>query len=206
MGKGKIRVRRAKPQDRKLFLKLYKEHLESVQYEPGRALPTERNLEVIGRVFDSYVSGELDGVVLLVAQDAMLMHGEQGEPLLETNLGRTATGWGIYVRENLRGRGVIQKMYKRSKTLLREMGFDHVYGCVSVDTGPGRRATEKAGFKGSSLLIHLPLAEKEDEKPESQEPEEEPFHLGLTEDTPDGSSKVVEEEEPFHLGLSEKEE
>lgn len=161
MGKGKIRVRRAKPQDRKLFLKLYKEYLEELKDAHGSPLPSERNLEIIGRIFDSYVSGELDGVVLLVAQDAMVLHGEQGAPLFETNLGRIATGWGAYVREELRGQGVSQAMYKRSKKLLRSMGFDHLVGSAYLGVGGGDAATTKFGFNATAKIVSLDLREEE---------------------------------------------
>lgn len=158
-----MRVRKAKPQDRKLFLKLYKEHLEELKDTPGTVLPTEENLEKYGNIFDSYVSGELLGVVLLIAQDAFLMHGELGPTIFETNLGKVATGWGTHVREELRGKGASQAMFNRSKKLLREMGFDTLAGSVDVENGGAKRATEKAGFKiSSSHLTYLNLHEEEE--------------------------------------------
>ena len=158
----KIRVRKAKPEDRKLFLKLFKEHLEAIEGEPGRILPTEKNLEVVGRIFDTYVNKDLQGIVLLVAQDAFLIHGEQGPPLFETNLGKTATSWGVYVREPLQRQGVYQAMYKRAKKLLKEMEFDSVIGFVMAEGGPGLGASKKVGFKTTTFMAHLDLHEEEE--------------------------------------------
>ena len=156
-----MRVRKAKPQDRKLFLRLYKEYLEETVDTPGAILPTDENLILYGNIFDSYVSGELQGVVLLIAQDAFLIHGELGPAVFETNLGRVANGMGTYVREELRGKGASQAMFKRSKRLLREMGFDTLVGGVDAERGGGRKATEKAGFKVASYVTYLNLHEEE---------------------------------------------
>jgi GNAT superfamily N-acetyltransferase len=156
-----MRVRRAKPQDRKLFLKLYEEHLEEVKETPGSFLPTEENLETLGVLFDTYTSGELQGVVLMVAQDAIGLFGEIGSQPFETNLGKTVIGWAVYVRESARGKGVSQAIYKRAKRLLREMGFDYMIGEADIERGGGRRACEKAGFKASSMILHLDLREEE---------------------------------------------
>lgn len=122
-----MRVRVAKKQDKKLFLRLFVEYLQAVKDYPGAIKLTDRTLETFDKLFDLYLDREFDGIILLVAQDCFLMQGEQPQPY-DTNFGKTAFCWGAYARESLAEKGAYQAMQKRALVLLKAMGFDSVMG------------------------------------------------------------------------------
>jgi GNAT superfamily N-acetyltransferase len=158
--KGKIRIRRAKPEDKKLAMKLWAEYLgNEALINAGGVPPTEHNMEVFGNVFDAYVSGEHDGVVLLHAEDAILMWGDPGGQLFESELGRQAQGWGVYVREKLRGKGVAHAMQTKAVNILRDMKFDSVCGNVNPNDPKSVEANEKFGFEPGVMAVHYKLKE-----------------------------------------------
>jgi len=160
MGKkdGKIRVRRAKAGDKGLFLKLWAEYLgDESLLAAGGVPPTEHNLEIFEQVFEGYVSGSYDGVVLLHAEDAVLMWGDPGGQLFESAFGRQAQGWGVYVRKSLRGKGVAEALQRKAVNILRDMKFDTVCGNVNPMDEKSVTANAEFGFFPGVMLVHYDL-------------------------------------------------
>jgi GNAT superfamily N-acetyltransferase len=121
----KIKVRKAKVRDRGLFLKLWSEFLSE---RSGSLIKnSEKNLETFASIFDSYASGETKGICLFVAEHAVLMWGEFN-PTFDITLNEVAQGWGTFVKEEARGKGVGKAIRKTGKKILKDMGFKHLLG------------------------------------------------------------------------------
>lgn len=154
----KIRVREAKLRDKGLFRKLWSQLLED-QYEKGsQVLPSENNLDIYEVIFEKYVSGEFPGVVLFVAEDAVLMWGHTGQEALETK-DKIATGWGTYVGPKLRGKGASKELRKVACEKLKELGFEIVMGTTLTGNEEGEVSTEKFGFKKQACVVCYSLKE-----------------------------------------------
>jgi len=123
----KIRVRNATIRDAGLFKKLWMQMLVA-QEENGHAFKAnEKNLDIYEGVFEAYVQGEVEGVVLLVADLGVLMWGA-GSPF-DFNVGeKVVTGWGRYVTPEGRGRGISDALIVEAKKQLTDMGFDALVG------------------------------------------------------------------------------
>jgi len=137
----KIRVREAKPRDRGLFKKLWKSYLEEERETGGIMLPTEANIETSAVMFDNYVDGTYEGVVLFVADKAVLMYGDPGM-VFETTLGKVAWGWGIYVHPDFREKGIAKELTKAAVDKLISLGFNRLYGEIRPDKEASTKALE----------------------------------------------------------------
>lgn len=157
----KIRVREAKQRDKGLFRKLWKSYLKDQHKKGSDILPTAANLDKFELIFEKYVSGEFEGIVLFVADDAVLMWGSQGEPAFETNYKKPATAWGTYVGEKLRGKGVSKELRKIAAQKLREKGFDVAIGIGLKGNEEGLDSGTKFGFDLYASLGRLRLDDEE---------------------------------------------
>jgi GNAT superfamily N-acetyltransferase len=137
----KIRVREAKPRDRGLFKKLWKLYLEEEHERGGVVLPTDENVEVAATLFDRYLGEDFDGVVLFVADKAVLMYGDAGM-FYKTSLGKVATPWGIYVDPEVRNLSVATELTKAAVEKLTALGFDHLFGDVLLGNEASIKAIE----------------------------------------------------------------
>jgi hypothetical protein len=84
----KIRVREAKARDIGLFKKLWGEMLEK------QDSVIENDSGLYEDLFNAYVDGKLNGVVLFVADKAVLMWGGHVSPLKYPN--KPVVAWGMY--------------------------------------------------------------------------------------------------------------
>lgn len=89
-----IRVREAKARDIGLFKKLWLELLEEQAGKGSIIRPTEKTLTFYEALFDAYVSGRFDGIVLFVADSGVLMWGDSGSPIEFPS--KAVTNWGIF--------------------------------------------------------------------------------------------------------------
>lgn len=136
----RIKVRKAKPGDHGLFKSLWMELLEAQAELGSTIIPNEHNVEAVMSLFNAYVSGDLDGVVLFVANVGVLMYGDMSNPF-ETTLGtRAAFGYGQYVKPDHRGRGILDAMMKEALTELKAMGFDVLHGATLEKDSHGLEA------------------------------------------------------------------
>jgi GNAT superfamily N-acetyltransferase len=157
---SKVRVRKAKPRDLGLFRKLWQKFMED-NYELGHlVLPSKQNLDVACIYFDKYVSGEAEGIVLFVANDAVLMWGDDLSPI-ETRLEKPAQGWGVYVAPQRRRQGVSMIMREEGKKMLIEMGFTHVTGSTTLQNNPSYDSSVKLGFVDQPIRFGIMELTKE---------------------------------------------
>jgi len=158
--KNKIKIRRAKLGDLGLFRKLWEEYLSDEQLlAAGGVAATEHNMEVFERMFNVYVSGDLDGTVLFHAEDGVLMYGDPGELLFENVNGRQANGWGLYVKESARGKGVSTALRTKAVNILRTMGFDSLWSVTDPANEEKYAATIRFGFKPGMRVVHYIMKE-----------------------------------------------
>jgi GNAT superfamily N-acetyltransferase len=118
-----IRVREAKARDRGLFRKLWKKFMEEQAGKGELILPNEKNLDFYTSLFNLYVSGEVQGTVLFVADQAVSMWGDQVS-YLDQKPGRGASCWGMYVEPENRRRGISNAFHEKAKEILAAQGFD----------------------------------------------------------------------------------
>jgi len=129
-----VYIREAQIGDELVFNMLFLEYLED-QYKRGNDLvPDEKTMDFITGIFEQYVTGTLDGIVLLADEEAVLMWGEAGPPVVTNRHGRVAQGWGTYVRAGSRGVGLSSRLRTTAKLRLKEMGFDAVLAAVLKDS------------------------------------------------------------------------
>ena len=144
------RVRQAKPGDRNLFRKLWGDYLkEAYESKDSEVQPNDFNLDRYSFFFDLYVSGGVPGVVLFIGDSAVLMWGGIGEPPFQIDTER-AVGFGTYVKPEARKKGYSALIRKEGARLLKEMGFDAVFGEIKhggKDFDIRVKAAEKAGLK-----------------------------------------------------------
>lgn len=150
----KFRVREGKPRDKGLFRKLWKAFLKENSEQGHWILPNSGNLDVATFYFDKYVNKEAEGVVLFVAQNAVLMWGEDLSPIT-TIFEKAAQGWGTYVDPDHRKNGMSAEMRKQGKEKLRELGFTHVVGSVMKDNHPSHISTLKSGANVQPIEIFV---------------------------------------------------
>lgn len=156
-----LEIRRATPDDRELFLSLWGEFAGDIRENGYELLWTDRTRDFFGRLFDSYVSGELDGVVLLAGSDGALIWGEVSkEPPYDTAFGRIAYSWGSYLRKPLRRRHISSQMRAIAIKELRYMGFDSILGAARKNNVAGYQSALKTGFVEHSMNGVLRLNEE----------------------------------------------
>lgn len=156
-------IRKATIQDAGLFLSLWSDHIAELLDLGGDILPTEKSMAVFLEYFAAYVTGQLDGVVLIDPDGAVLMWGETAkDQRLDTVTGPSAQGWGTYVAPNLRRKGISKQMREMGLKELREKGFRHLIGVVSVENEAGLRSSLALGMKPTFTLVSMDLSENED--------------------------------------------
>ena len=155
----RLRVREAKPRDLGLFKKLWVQFMENQQAYDADVGVTERNIELYCNMFDHFVNNPEDGIVLFIGENAVLMWGSAGDSPFETNCGRTATAWGVFVEDKLRGKGAGDLLRQHAKKVLYDRGFDTVLGCVLKDNIHGYNSNKDSGFREIGVMIRMDLSE-----------------------------------------------
>jgi len=120
----KIKIRDAKPRDVGLFNKLWKAYLESNEKLGAAITTSDRNLAMPQFLFEQYVSRKLSGIVLFVADYAVLMAGEGASPI-DYNCGKVAIIWGVHVQDG-KDDGVGAEIVQTALRMLKQQGFDSI--------------------------------------------------------------------------------
>ena len=136
----KIRVRKATMRDIGLWRKLWTQMMEEQHKAGSPVLPNEHNLKVMEAIFEAYVAGDLEGVVLLVSDVGVIMYGDMANPQQLAYGDKVAYGWGQYVSPNLRGAGVLDKLAEEAFKQLTVMGFDVMLGNTMEQDPHGHEA------------------------------------------------------------------
>ncbi len=138
--------------DRGHFSSLYLEFLKDQAEQGSHLLPTLHNLSIFRGLFESYINGTLFGLCLLwwpegdPAPTGVLLAGEDRSPSeWDTDLGKTANFWGVYVQPSHRGQGITMKLMQRSLEMGQEMGIQTIRTYVNSRNTHGDRVARAAG-------------------------------------------------------------
>lgn len=158
-----IRVRKATERDKGLFRKLWLDYLEDRMDNGAYIAPTDSTLIGYENIFNSYVTGEFNGIILFVADCAVMMCGDSGS-YFDHTVGKVATNWGSHVTLERRGQGIGKALQEEAFGLLREMKFDVIMGPVlSLED-----EEQAAGWKQKAVVVSFDLNEKEGEDEETK--------------------------------------
>jgi GNAT superfamily N-acetyltransferase len=147
----KIRVRDARPRDIGLFRKLWIQYLNESIKAGALVTANDKTLATYEALFEHYVTGELPGIVLFVADKAVLV---AGAPISSFDYTQpTAFGWGLYVETDARRQGVATEMVKVAKEKLKERGFTVVNFIVLNNEGGLEFATKIGGEAQSANFV-----------------------------------------------------
>ena len=126
-------IRSATLQDRPHFLRLWAQFTQDQEKAGSHMLANLNNLYRYLNHFEAYTMGSRLGSCLLCQPEdsdepiAITMGGELGGgDEFDTNLGKVATMWGVYVSPEFRGRGIGLKLVAGGQKSLLELGFDVV--------------------------------------------------------------------------------
>ena len=120
----KIRIRKAKSRDIGLFRKLWISLLKKNVEEGSIIIPTSEAMAMYETMFDRIVDGDLDGIVLFIADKGVLMWGPN-ESLFEYSPGNLVFAWGHYVvPDSLEG--IEEALLKEAEIWAREKGYSGI--------------------------------------------------------------------------------
>ena len=133
--------------------------------------PSSRSVAAHTQLFDCYDVGVLFGGALVVCDETIivgiLMWGEQPYPALDidTNLGRCATLWGIYILPDYRNKGLGDPLMNKMFDDAKDLGFNTV-STIMQRTNPFLRGEtpeeglmdhfiDKRGARSDEFIIHF---------------------------------------------------
>jgi GNAT superfamily N-acetyltransferase len=142
------------------FRELWAEYLEETFKEGDPVRPSESNLRYFSNLAREFITNPDSGVVV-VAYDrhipvGVVMWGWSGDQL-ETTYGKTAVGWGTYVRPSYRCKQVSNELRKSATAWLKDKEFEAVQGSVRTVSPAAVKSAESFGFKATDTIVMLEL-------------------------------------------------
>ncbi len=137
--------------DRSHFLRLWAQHMTEQEKEGSHVTANLANLYRCLDLFEGYAMGSLFGMTVLCQPPGLepvgaVMAGELSVPdEFDTDLGKLATLWGVYVEPSHRGQGIGVKLFQEILQVGLEKGFDSVETHIRVKNEHGRRVAEAFG-------------------------------------------------------------
>lgn len=136
--------------DRSAFLLLWSEHMVEQEKDGSHVRATRANLYRQLDNFEAYVNGVVSGLCLFHEVNdkpvALVLAGETiGLNDWDTDMGKVASLWGVYVQPSYRGQGIGVKLFQRAFELGLEMGFDAVETYIRMDNPHGQRVAAAFG-------------------------------------------------------------
>jgi len=144
--------------DLRKFEMLWEEYLEENHKAGDIMLPTKANLKSFRQIASAYVESPELGFVLLAEEKkipvGVLMWGALPSLGFETTLGKTANGWGTYVRPEWRGKGLSSELREQARVLLKAIGINTLMGSVLPGNLPAEGSVDSLGFeRGAQVVI-----------------------------------------------------
>lgn len=151
-------------EDFQVVSNMIREFLMEQAKDGSPVLVSRRTVETYRDLARCYITGSLAGVVVLAGNTeptGFVLAGEDsGLPRLDTNLGRIAVVWAVWMRPDSRKQTNALKMLLFGKPKLFEMGFDLAYMAVRETNRAGLALTESFGAHPAERIFHFPLKEK----------------------------------------------
>ena len=157
-------IRQAELEDRPEFLRLWQKYLTDQRKDGGYLWDSLHNLHLFLEFFEAYTLGSLRGVAMFWWPDVLdhpvgvILAGQTASrDDWETDLGETATFWGVYVEPSYRGRGVHVRLFKRAQELGLRMGLDTIETGFRIRNHRGRAAAATAGTQAFAETHYISL-------------------------------------------------
>lgn len=119
----RIRVRKAKIRDIGLFKKLWIKLLDKQSLEGSIVLSNEKTMDFYEKLFNAYVEGILEGIVLFVADKGVLMWGDSAS--LRDYPGKFIVDWGVYINSDV-GEEVYSALWDHAFEWSKEHKFEGI--------------------------------------------------------------------------------
>jgi len=145
----KIRVREAKIRDKGLFRKLWMELLQKQEKEGSIIKPSAQTMEVYDLLFEAYLEGKFEGIVLFVADRGVLMCGDAASPF-DYHAGRMLTFWGVFTTSD-EDKSIQSALMNHVVSWAKEHSFDGILVDSFKDSVP------MEGFEPVSTVQFRPL-------------------------------------------------
>lgn len=130
--------------DRRHFIRLAEEFVAEGT-SPGMAWGTETRV-FFDQLFSQYVLGrEGREGALAIHPDGFCLVG--GPVPFDTPWGKTAAGWGTYVREEKRRSGLATELRELVVTRLRELGYKAIIGATHTNNPAGPASVARFGWQ-----------------------------------------------------------
>ena len=161
--------RDARKQDLPEFIQLWTEFIEELALVGGEFVADENTLRDVRNLFDAYVSGALNGLVVLYEppgggpQGVGFIGETRGTPAIRgSTTGRVAHGWGIYIRPAHRKLHIAKALQENIGRKLIKLRFDTVSYTILTDNQAGVASAECVGMKPHAVVYHQRLKDWQD--------------------------------------------
>lgn len=145
-------IREATLNDRAPFSRLWMEFLKDQHEKGSHILPSIANLARARNMMEVYSQGTADGLTLFWYPKGreepvgVVLAGTQLPPSdWETDLGRVAMLWGVYVEPEYRGQGITMKLFKRAMEIGIGQGYTTIETMVLCRNSHGDRVARQFG-------------------------------------------------------------
>jgi GNAT superfamily N-acetyltransferase len=148
-------IRPAAAGDRKDVAALIYNYLLCMREKGSEVIPSDRTLSFFTEVFDLYLEGDEEGVVLVAVSPGGSLVGitMAGHTIpFDTIYGKTATGWLTFVTPEARGHGTGTHLRGALRSALRDLGYSAIAAGYHMWNDDSRRFVEQRGFR--SLQVY----------------------------------------------------
>jgi GNAT superfamily N-acetyltransferase len=149
----RVVIRAATADDRGQFIALWAEHLKEGEQAGDFRRASARTMTFYLALFDCYVSGALEGIVLLHERGGVLLWGEQPASAFDTPGDKIAVGYGTYVVPEARGVGVGSELHEAAWAWVRAHGFTHWLGGYRTGNAAGMALCEARGGRPIEIVM-----------------------------------------------------
>lgn len=143
-------VRTATVEDLPVLLPMLTAYLHEMRHKGSELQPTPRTINFFYDLCEHVIAQTLDGALVL-SEDGFSLASDCTLPL-DSDHGKTALGWGTWVRPEARGSALGDELRRALRTELRRKGFVTVLGGVYMDDKAALNSVMRTGW--TPYIIH----------------------------------------------------
>jgi GNAT superfamily N-acetyltransferase len=157
-----VTYRLATMADLETVIVMLRSYLREQQMGGSPVLFTRQTLDVYRDMARCYLSGLMEGLVVLAEDEGevvgfALSGEEMAPPALETDLGRMAQVWLVWVDPTYRKTGAALGMLSWGRPHLLERGFERACMCIRKGNDLGEKLTLSYGARPVERMYHFDL-------------------------------------------------
>jgi len=148
------------------FIQLWTDFIEELAQVGGEFVADEGTLRDVRNLFDAYVSGALDGLVVLYEPPGEGLQGvgfigeTRGDAAIrDSRFGKMAHTWGLYIRPAHRKKKIGYHLQMNIGRKLKTLGFDTVGATILDDNNIAKLAALGSGMKPHATVWRCVLEE-----------------------------------------------